>query len=245
MSYIEKSISIYSTELQFLQAFINAITAADSRITCTTKDLETQFAYDSNTPTFTLSVSDSVNEIYTITFTRYGALSSNCYKYIVSSSTYSGNIDFLFSGDSYGYDDKATRTWKFSVMANSEDIYLKLARYDAILSSPNKKWLSINKNNTISAWAVGAGSTSIMSSNFVSTGGQVYQKVDRLPYTYNSSDSTKIELIKSKTFVEGSTTNRAFETSKIIDSTTVTTDKIVSINSTKYYALDSNTLMEI
>ena len=242
MSYTEKTISIFGTEMQFLQAFINAITAADSRITCdcTDSDLAAQFADTSNNPTFTLSV----DEIYTITFTRYGALSSNCYKYIVSSSTYSGNIDFLFSGNSYDYDAKGTRTWKFSVMANSESVYLKLAAHNAILSSPNKKWLSI-KNNAISACAVGAGTTSIMTSDFVSTGGQVYQKVDRLPYTYNSSDSTKIELIKSKTFVENSTTNRAFETSKIIDSTTVTADQIISINSTKYYALDSNTLMEI
>lgn len=244
MSYIEKSISFFGTELQFLQAFINAITAADSRITCTTNDLAAQFETSTNTPTFTLSVSDSVNEIYTITFTRYGALSSPGYKYMVSSSTYSGNIDFLFSDNSYDYDVKATRTWKFSVMANSEDIYLKLARYDGNLNSPAIKFLSI-KNNTISAWAYREGSTSIMTSDFVSTGGQVYKKVDRLPYTYNSSDSTKIELIKSKTFVENSTTNRAFETSKIIDSTTVTADQIISINSTKYYALDSNTLMEI
>ena len=72
MSYIEKSISMYSTELQFLQAFINAITAADSRITCTTNDLETQFETETNTPTFTLSV----DGIYTITFTRNEVLSS-------------------------------------------------------------------------------------------------------------------------------------------------------------------------
>lgn len=94
MSYTEKTISIFGTEIEFLQAFINAITAADSRITCAT-DIEAQFADPSNTPSFTLSVSDSVNEIYTITFTRYGALSSTGYKYMVSSSTYSGNIDFF------------------------------------------------------------------------------------------------------------------------------------------------------
>ena len=248
MSYIEKSISIFGTELQFLQAFINAITAADSRITCTTDDLETQFETETNTPTFTLSVkptfTPSVDAIYTITFTRYGALSSTGYKYMVSSSTYSGDIDFLFSNNSYAYDDKTTRTWKFSVMANSEDIYLKLAKYDGNLNSPNAKWLSI-KNNSISACAAQFGSTNIMSSGFKSTGGQVYKKVDRLPFTYNGSDSTKIELIKSKTFVENETTNRAFETSKIIDSTTVTANQIISIDSTKYYALDSNTLMEV
>ena len=65
------------------------------------------------------------------------------------------------------------------------------------------------------------------------------------PYTYNAADLTKLEVIKSKVFVENSTTNRAFETSKIIDSTTVTADQIISINSTKYYVIDSNTLMEI
>ena len=241
MSYIEKSISMYSTELQFLQAFINVITAADSRITCTTDDLETQFETSTNTPTFTLSV----DGIYTITFTRYNTLSNTGYKYVVTSSTYSGSIDLYFSSNTnYYYYDKATRTWKFSVVANSEDIYLKLARYDGNLNSPAAKWLSI-KNNTISVCGVQFGSTNIMSSGFKTTGGQVYARVDRLPFTYNSSDSTKIELIKSKTFVEGGTTNRAFETSKIIDSTTVTADRDISINSTKYYALDSNTLMEI
>ena len=243
MSYIEKSISMYSEELPFLQAFINAITAADSRITCTTNDLETQFADPSNTPSFTLSVSDSVNEIYTITFTRYYDLRNTCNKYTITSSTFA-NYDLDFCGSYYGQNDKVTRTWKFAVVANSEGVYLKLAAYNAILSSPNKKWLSI-KNNAISACAVGAGTTSIMTSGFVSTGGQIYRGINRLPYTYNAADLTKLEVIKSKVFVENSTTNRAFETIKIIDSTTVTADQIVSINSTKYYALDSNTLMEI
>ena len=239
MSYIEKSISVYGTELQFLQAFINAITAADSRITCTTDDLETQFETPTNTPTFTLSV----DGIYTITFRRYYDLRNGCDGYDVTSSTFT-NYSLDFSGSRYGRDDKVTRTWKFAVVANSEGVYLKLAAYNAILSSPNKKWLSI-KNNAISACAVGEGTTSIMSSNFVSTGGQIYRGINRLPYTYNAADLTSVEVIKSKVFVENSTTNRAFETSKIIDSTTVTADKIVSINSTKYYALDSNTLMEI
>jgi hypothetical protein len=239
MSYIEKSISIFGTELQFLQAFINAITATDSRITCAT-DIEAQFADDSNTPSFTLSV----DGIYTVTFTRNSSLGSDSSYYSVTSSAYSGGSTFSFSNNPYAKDARVTRTWRFSVMANSEDIYLKLARYDAILSSPNKKWLSI-RNNAISACAVGTGSTNIMSGDFVSTGGQIYKKVDRLPYTYNASDLTKIEVINSKTFVENSTTNRAFETSKIIDSTIVTADQIISINSTKYYALDSNTLMEV
>ena len=243
MSYIEKSISMYSEELPFLQAFINAITAADSRITCTTNNLAAQFETETNTPTFTLSVSDSVNEIYTITFTRYSDLRNSCSEYYITSSTFT-DYNFDFSGSYYHQDDKATRTWKFAVVANSESVYLKLAVYNAILSSPNKKWLSI-KNNTISACAVGAGSTNIMSGDFVSSGGQVYTRVNRLPYTYNAADLTKLEVIKSKVFVENSTTNRAFETSKIIDSTTVTADQIISIDSTKYYAIDSNTLMEV
>lgn len=239
MSYIEKTISMYSEEKPFVQAFINAITATDSRITCAT-DIEAQFANDLNTPSFTLSV----DGIYTVTFTRNNSLKGDSFGYPITSSAYSGDNPFLFSNNPYAKDTRVTRTWRFSVVTNNNDIYLKLAAYNADLNSPNRKWLSIN-NNTISACAVGAGSTSIMSSGFVSTGGQVYRKVDRLPYTYNAADLTKLEVIKSKVFVENSTTNRAFETSKIIDSTTVTADQIVSINSTKYYAIDSNTLMEI
>lgn len=239
MSYTEKTISIFGTEIEFLQAFINAITATDSRITCAT-DIEAQFADDSNTPTFTLSV----NGIYTVTFTRNSSLGSTSSYYSITSSAYSGDSTFSFSNNPYEKDARKTRTWRFSVVTNSENIYLKLARYDAILSSPNKKWLSI-KNNAISACAVGAGTTNIMSSGFVSTGGQVYNKINRLPYTYNAADLTKLEVIKSKVFVENNTINRAFETSKIIDSTTVTANQVISINSTKYYALDSNTLMEI
>lgn len=239
MSYIEKSISMYSEEKPFVQAFINEITATDSRITCTTDNLAAQFADDSNTPTFMLSV----DGIYTVTFTRNSSLGSATSYYSITSSAYSGSSTFSFSNNPYTKNTRETRTWRFSVVTNSNDIYLKLAAYNANLNSPNRKWLSIN-NNAISACATGTGSTNIMSSDFVSSGGQVYQKVDRLPYTYNASDLTKIEVINSKTFVENSTTNRAFETGKIIDSTTVTADKIISINSTKYYALDSNTLME-
>ena len=240
MSYIEKSISIFGTELQFLQAFINAITAADSRITCTTKDLAAQFADNSNRPTFTLSV----DEIYTVTFTRENQLRYYGSGYSITSSAYSGNSTLSFSNDSYSEDTRETRIWRFSVVTNSENIYLKLAGYNGNLNSPNAKWLSI-KNNTISACAVQFGSTNIMSSGFVSTGGQIYRGINRLPYAYNAADLTSVEVIKSKVFVENSTTNRAFETSKIIDSTTVTADQVISINSTKYYALDSNTLMEI
>ena len=239
MSYIEKTISMYSEEKPFVQAFINAITATDSRITCAT-DIEAQFADPSNTPSFTLSV----NGIYTVTFTRNNSLGGTSSGYPITSSAYSSDSSFSFSNNPYAKDTKTTRTWRFSVVTNSNDIYLKLAAYDANLNSPNRKWLSI-KNNTISACAVGTGSTNIMSGGFVSTGGQIYKKVDRLPYTYNASDLTSIEVIKSKVFVENNTINRAFETSKIIDSTTVTADQIVSINSTKYYALDSNTLMEV
>lgn len=239
MSYIEKTISMYSEEKPFVQAFINAITATDSRITCAT-DIEAQFANDLNTPSFTLSV----DGIYTVTFTRNASLGSASSYYSITSSAYSNSSTFSFSNNPYTKNTIVTRTWRFSVVTNSNDIYLKLAAYDANLNSPNRKWLSIN-NNTISACAVGTGSTNIMSGDFVSSGGQIYKKVDRLPYTYNAADLTKLEVIKSKVFVENSTTNRAFETSKIIDSTTVTADQIVSINSTKYYALDSNTLMEI
>ena len=242
MSYIEKSISVYGTELQFLQVFINAITAVDSRITCTTDNLAAQFNGNDTSikPTFELSV----HGICTITFTRDYYNNDTGNSYYITSPIFNGSINVYFSSNYARSNEKKTRTWKFSVMTNDENIYLKLARYDGNLNSPAIKFLSVKINN-ISACAYGADLTSIMSSDFVSTRGQIYRVINRLPYAYNAADLTKLEVIKSKVFVENSTTNRAFETSKIIDSTTVTADQIVSINSTKYYALDSNTLMEI
>ena len=244
MSYIEKSISIYGTELQFIQAFINAITAADSRITCTTDlaDLAAQFNGNDTSikPTFELSV----HGIYTITFTRGEILNNPGYRYLITCSAFSGYVPLDFRSGSASRNEKTTRTWKFSVMANDENIYLKLAVYNGNLNLPTEKWLSVKINN-ISACSWNNGSYNIMTSGFVASGGQVYTRINRLPYTYNASDLTSIEVMKSKVFVENSTTNRAFETSKIIDSTTVTADQVISINSVKYYALDSNTLMEI
>ncbi|MDY2782408.1 MAG: hypothetical protein SOT80_03270, partial [Candidatus Pseudoruminococcus sp.] len=45
MSYINKSISIYGTEKDFIKAVVDELTSADSRIVCET-DIDTEFAND-------------------------------------------------------------------------------------------------------------------------------------------------------------------------------------------------------
>ena len=81
MSYYNKTVSIYGTELQFVQKLIEEITSADSRITCTTDDIEEQFADASATPTFSFSFAGWD----TITFTRNGSDSAS--DYLISSTT--------------------------------------------------------------------------------------------------------------------------------------------------------------
>ena len=95
MSYIEKSISVYGTELQFLQVFINAITAVDSRITCTTDNLAAQFNGNDTSikPTFELSV----HGICTITFTRDYYNNDTGNSYYITSPIFNGSINVYFS----------------------------------------------------------------------------------------------------------------------------------------------------
>lgn len=101
MAYYNKTISIYGTELQFVQALIAAITEADSRITCTTTDIEAQYAAGSGIPSFTLSVDGD----YTIVFTRGYSLNGQINNFKISvpifGDNYSKSISYAFSSCSY------------------------------------------------------------------------------------------------------------------------------------------------
>ena len=144
MSYTQRVVSVNSTELAFLQAFIAAITAADSRITCTTNDLETQFASMSNKPTFTLSVDGA----YTVIFTRGAALSSAWTCYNVTSSHNALSQQFSFAGSGLSYSATELRTWKFTVAANSGVLSIYLISVNESILAPKITFLSVRNGST-------------------------------------------------------------------------------------------------
>ena len=238
MSYYNKTVSVYGTELQFIQKLIEEITSADSRITCTTDDIEEQFADVSATPTFSFDFAGWD----TITFTRSG--SGVTTDYLISSTTNTSYrlISFIYS--SADRDANTTRTYSFRIAGNSQAISFEIAEYNTTIQTPNMQLVVIN-NGSISGTAVSVSQEYGIQKPLVMSDNSSVQKVDRLPYTYNSQDTSLLEYSESKTFLSGSSTNRAFSLSKMRDVTATVPRTTISLDGQRYYVLDQYTIMEV
>lgn len=240
MSYYNKTVSVYGTELQFIQKLIEEITSADSRITCLTDDIEEQFADASATPTFSFSFAGWD----TITFTR--SVSDSATDYLISSATNTSaysSISFAFTSQYRGA--AVTRTYSFRIAGNSQAISFEISPYNATIQIPDLQLVVIN-NSSISGTAVASSSEAYgIQETFIMSDNSSVQKVDRLPYTYNSQDTSLLEYSESKTFLSGSSTNRAFSLSKMRDVTATVPRTTISLDGQRYYVLDQYTIMEV
>lgn len=240
MSYYNKAVSVYGTELQFVHKLIEEITSADSRITCTTDDIDEQFADASATPTFSFSFAGWD----TITFTRsgYGATNTYIVRSTTNTSAY-GAIYFISSSADRGAN--TTRVYSFRIAGNSQAISFEIAGHNDNTQTPNMQLVVIN-NSSIGGTAVAAsrGEYGIQKTLIMSDNSSV-KKVDRLPYTYNSQDTSLLEYSESKTFLSGSSTNREFSLSKMRDVTATVPRTTISLDGQRYYVLDQYTIMEV
>jgi len=243
MAYYNKTISVYGTELQFVQALIAAITEADSRITCTTTDIEAQYAATSGIPSFTFSVDGD----YTIVFTRDNVITNGSYGFKISIPFFGDNYyKMLEFGRGWGKDQAAMRIFNLSIITNSEDVYFRIAPYNGNVKQSGIRFLSAKSgDNVIVGREIDA--TNIMTTVFVAADGsnQVYTAVNRIPYTYAPIGSAGVEVIQNKVFLENTSSNRAFTFSKLWDVSTVAADYQVVIGSDTFYAVDAHTLMLI
>lgn len=246
MAYYNKTISVYGTELQFVQALIAAITEADSRITCTTTDIEAQYAAASGIPSFTFSVDGD----YTIVFTRDGldiSNSSNGFK--IYCPVFGDNIVQMLKWNGQygsGKNEVTMRTYNLSIITNSEAVYFRIAPYNGNVKQNGLKLLSAKSGGNA---IIGreADATNIMTTVFIAAGSsnQTYTTVNRITYTYAPTGSAGVEVIQNKVFLEYGSTNRAFTFSKLWDVSTVAADYQVVIGSDTFYAVDAHTLMLI
>ena len=240
MSYYNKTVSVYGTELQFVQKLIEEITSADSRITCLTDDIEEQFADDSATPTFSFSFAGWD----TITFTRNGSGTTSTYL-IRSTTNTSAYSAIYFTSSSVSRAATTTRTYSFRIAGNSQAIFFEIAGYNATIQTPTMQLVVIN-NGSISGTTVATSSgTYGIQGTFVMSDNSSVQKVDRLTYTYNSQDTSLLEYSESKTFLSGNSTNRAFSLSKMRDVTATVPRTTISLDGQRYYVLDQYTIMEV
>lgn len=239
MSYYNRTVSVYGTELQFVQKLIEEITSADSRITCLTDDIEEQFADTSVTPTFSFNFAGWD----TITFTRSD--SGNANAYFVRSTTNTSAYSATYFASSYvNRDANITRTYSFRIAGNSQAISFEITSHDTTIQTPDMQLVVIN-NGSISGTAVESSSGYGIQKAFVMSDNSSTQKVDRLPYAYNSQDTSLLEYSESKTFLSGSSTNRAFSLSKMRDVTATVPRTTISLDGQRYYVLDQYTIMEV
>lgn len=244
MSYISKEVANYGTELQFLQEFIAAITAVDG-ISCITNDLEAQFSDTDNTPSFVLDI----NGMDTLTFTRRLKLSSQNDDYLIFSTNYSKNSIFTLSyGGAASYNEITTRRWKFIAIGKNHAFYIVLGNHNDSDFSPvsnagNK--LMITGNGIKSGTAYTSSYTEyVINSDFKALKINRYKKIDRVNYLYSPTNSSSIEIIKNKAFVDYSDVNLEFVTSSLWDCSTIAPLSTLIIANKEYFSLDAHTLIE-
>ena len=239
MSYSQRTVSHYGTELGFVKAFIGALTAADSRITCLTTDaeLDEQFSDGDAKPAFSFDLGG----VDAITFTRYTRTIGTTGSYVMRSTQWGANITTVyFSGDAVDVTSNANRTFRFRVAGDSNVLVVDFGGYN---TSVNAQIACMTGSTKAAAYANAAPYTAISSTFKLVSDGTTMSRVNRVPYVYNPSTLGQLETIDGKIFASGG--NRLLTVSTLKDTSTVTTNTVVTIDNKNYLALDANTLMEV
>lgn len=248
MSYIEKTVSVSGTEREFIEAFINALTEADSRITCDTSDFDTQFTKESSaTVTFTVKINK-----FPITFIRNSvntATSMNYnLNYTVNNLSKPAYLSYCRSTASLTSIE--TRTWKFKIISNENFINIKFYQYNedinstTLIESRNISFLISDKNFVSTATSNDI--TTAISNNFYTyddeeTALKEFKFTNQFNYTLPDRQ-TKIE--KSKPMITSD--ELLSENFKgLYDCSTVPQSQILVIEDKEYYAINANTLVPI
>lgn len=240
MSLIKKTVSRYLGELTFLRTFIAALTQADTRIECETEDLAEQFATEGNTPHFTLLLNGQTRLI----FERGGALPGATNYYTVCEQQTNTQGFLLFSGNIRNTDEVCIRSWKFALVANDELLRLELASYDGGINQSAFSVLNITLQN-VKAFGVCTGNDNVLAQELICDDDSVIQKNDRLGYCYEPEHPERLELIRSKVFLDADSSGRRCVSEKMLDTSSVTANQLLRINGRNYYSLDAHTITEV
>lgn len=247
MSYINKSISIYGTEKDFIKTVVNELTAADSRIVCET-DIDTEFANDDTS--HKVKVVFNVNGCYKLRFAREVKSQSVNYWYMeqVVNDTVTNGARVYYSNTLYNIDDVATRTWKMIFVSNDNAIAMIFGNYNSdMTNSYSYNVFSYHENgfNVVSLIPnEPAASKSALSAELLRTDesskNEVYKiNVNRLNY----SRGDDVEIIESKVLFKSDVAE--YDMKNVCDCSSVVAKNILLIDSVRYFAFDTNTLIKV
>ena len=244
MSYINKSVSINGTEKDFIKAFANELTSADSRITCET-DIDAEFANEDSSHIITIIF--DVSNCYKIKLIRAVAINRATSQYNIQ--TVINNVDkssagLLFLGATKFVTDIATRTFNFMLISNDNTVVMLFGDYNQSLPNAYKYNLMSYHEQNFNIVAYSNSINTIASkSEFIRTDenhkGEIYKTTNRLLYSRDEN----VEIIESKPLLQNS--SAVYDIKNVYDCSNVTSGSILIIDSNKYFAVDSNTLIKI
>ena len=244
MSYINKSVSINGTEKDFIKAFANELTSADSRITCET-DIDAEFANEDSSHIITIIF--DVSNCYKIKLIRAVAINRATYQYNIQ--TVINNVDkssavLFFSSATKFVTDIATRTFNFMLISNDNTVVMLFGDYNKVLpTSNNSSLMSYHEQNfNIVAYS---NSVDMIASNseFIRTDenhkGEIYKKINRLLYSRDED----VEIIESIPLVQNNIA--VHDMKNVYDCSNVTAGNISLIDNNRFFAIGSKTLIKI
>ena len=244
MSYINKSVSINGTEKDFIKAFANELTSADNRITCET-DIDAEFANEDSSHIITIIF--DVSNCYKIKLIRAVAINRATYQYNIQ--TVVNNVDkssanLYFLGTTKPVTDITTRTFNFMLISNDNTVVMLFGDYNQSLPNVYKYNLMSYHEQNFNIVAYSNSINTIASkSEFIRTDenhkGEIYKTTNRLLYSRDEN----VEIIESKPLLQNS--SAVYDIKNVYDCSNVTSGSILIIDSNKYFAVDSNTLIKI
>ena len=244
MSYINKSVSINGTEKDFIKAFANELTSADSRITCET-DIDAEFANEDSSHIITIIF--DVNNCYKIKLIRAVAINRATYQYNIQ--TVVNNVDkssanLYFLGTTKPVTDIATRIFNFMLISNDNTVVMLFGDYNQSLPNVYKYNLMSYHEQDFNVIAYSNSINTIASkSEFIRTDenhqGETYKITNRLLYSRDED----VEIIESKPLVQNNIA--VHDMKSVYDCSNVLAGNILSFEDNRYFSIDTNTLIKI
>lgn len=241
MSYINKSVTSYGTEADFIEDFISSLVAADNRIVRgqTSQQIADMFTSQSSTPTVTITISD----IVTITLKRDTNLGIATNRYYISYTFNSSQrivSDITCSDSKPFHSESVQRCFKFQIVSNTKAIFIRFGNYNSIipLTTNTQGLIYSDATNQINFLMLNTGKC------YVGNGDIVCTKAVRLPYIKSIDNLTQIEVIKNIALI-GNSNELVANPDGIWDATTnYTTNVPLQIGSEQCCFLDTNTVMK-
>ena len=249
MSYINKTVSLYGTEKDFIKGFVNELTAADSRITCET-DIDAEFEGTStgHKPTIVFNI----NNCYKLNFVRQYSTGNTTALYNISQTingTVTNNTTMFFSNSTSSVDYLAVRSWKFAVISNDNAIAIIFGAYNlsSFPSSYSYNVFSYHEQDFNAASLIAneqVGAKSALEATILRTDegkeGESYTISKRLPYL-RSNDN--VEIIESKVLLKNGVAE--YDMNNVFDCSTINKNCVAIVDNQRCYALDEHTLIPI